>query len=159
MAVTISQEIAEIFADKESIKVLASVDEHGVPHVVVKSSLYINEEGQIVYLEFFEKSVTNRNLTHSLWFNRTVAVNVTSRDGRSFQLKGVPYKSLVSGREYLKFYTESEKLDPDNDLVAVYIIEPTEIREQTYQHRIKEEREKHPLYIHLDKLAKESEEN
>lgn len=153
MAVEISQEIRELFNDKSNIKVLATSDEHGVPHVTVKESLFISDDGQIVYLEMLEKSVTNRNMTHSLWFERPVAVNVVSKN-RSFQIKGVPVKTLIAGREYEKYYIEAEKINPENDLTAVYFIEPTEVREETYEVRFAEEKKKHPLYVHLDKLAK-----
>jgi hypothetical protein len=155
MAAEITQEIRDIFADKDSIKVLATSDEHGVPHVVAKGSLFISDEGDVVYLELLEKTVTGRNMTHSLWFDRKVAVNVISKDGRSFQIKGIPYKTLIAGKEYEKYYVEAEKRNPENDLTAVYFIKPDEVREETYPVRLKQQREKHPLYVHLDKIAKE----
>jgi hypothetical protein len=155
MAVKISQEIREIFADKDSIKVLATSDEHGVPHVVAKGSLFINDVGDVVYWELLEKTVSGRNLTHSLWFDRKVAVTVIAKDGRSFQIKGIPYRTLISGHEYEKFYIEAEKYNPENDLAAVYFIKPTEVREETYSVRLEQQRKRHPLYQHLDKIAKD----
>lgn len=154
MAIELSKEIRALFANKDNLKVLATADEHGVPHVTVKDSLFIHENGQVVYLEMLEKSVTNRNMTHSLWFERPVAVNVIAKN-RSFQIKGIPVKTLIAGREYESYYREAEKINPENDLTAVYFIEPTEVREETYAVRLAEEKKKHPLYVHLDKLAKD----
>lgn len=155
MEVEISQEIRDIFAEKDSIKVLATSDEHGVPHVVAKGSIFINDEGDVIYLELLEKTISGRNMTHSLWFDRKVAVTVISKDGRSFQIKGIPYKTLISGHEYEKFYIEAENRNPENDLAAVYFIKPSEVREETYPVRLRQQRERHPLYQHLDKIAKE----
>jgi hypothetical protein len=155
MATEISQEIREIFADKDSIKVLATSDEHGVPHVVAKGSLSVNDEGDVVYWELLEKTITGRNVTHSLWFDRQVSVLVIAKDGRSFQIKGTPYRTLISGKEYEKFYVEAENLNPENDLAAVYFIRPEIVREETYPVRLKQQRERHPLYQHLDKIAKD----
>jgi predicted pyridoxine 5'-phosphate oxidase superfamily flavin-nucleotide-binding protein len=155
MATEISQEIREVFNDKESIKVLATSDENGVPHVVAKGSIFIDDKGDVVYLELLEKTVSGRNVTHSLWFDRKVSVLAIAKDGRSFQIKGIPYRTLISGKEYEKYYVEAEKHNPENDLAAVYYIKPDEIREETYSVRLKQQRERHPLYQHLDKIARE----
>jgi hypothetical protein len=153
--VEISQEIRDIFKDKESIKILATSDENGIPHAVAKGSLFVDDNGDVVYLELLEKTISGRNLTHSLWFDRTVAVTVISKDRKSFQIKGIPYRTLISGKEYEKYYVEAEKFNPENDLAAVYYIRPTEVREETYSVRLKQQRERHPLYQHLDKIARE----
>lgn len=154
MAVAISQEVKEIILDKDTIKVLASVDLDGNPHVVAKGSLSVNDEGKIVYLELLESSKTNKNLIGSLWFEKKVAINVISKDRRSFQIKGKPIKTLVAGRVYEEYYKKAQEKNKDNDLAAVYFIEPEEVIEETYFARKEIEGKKHPLYIHLDRLAK-----
>jgi hypothetical protein len=155
MAAEISQEIREIFNDRDSVRVLATSDENGIPHAVAKGSLFIDDNGDVVYLELLEKTVSGRNVTHSLWFDRKVAVLVIAKDGRSFQIKGIPYRTLISGKEYERFYVEAEKRNPENDLAAVYYIKPDEVREETYPVRLAQQRERHPLYQHLDKIARE----
>lgn len=155
MAIEISQEIKAVFADSETVKVLATSDEHGVPHVVAKGSIHIDDNGDVVYWELLEKTVSGRNATHSLWFDRKVAVLAIAKDGRSYQIKGIPYRTLISGKEYERNYVEAEKLNPENDLAAVYYIKPTEVREETYSVRLQQQRERHPLYQHLDKIAKD----
>lgn len=154
MSVEISQEVKDIIKDKDAIKVLASVDPSGNPHVVVKGSISVNEDGKIVYLELLESSRTNKNLVNSLWFDKKVAINVISQDNQSFQIKGKPVKILVAGHVYEEFYKQAQEEDPENDLAAVYIIEPEEITEETYSKRKETEEKKHPLYIHLDRLAR-----
>lgn len=155
MTVKLSQEIKEIFLDKESIKVLGTVDEFGVPHVVFKDSIDINAKGEIVYLELIETSITNRNLVSSIWFDRKVSINVVDKNKKSYQIKGIPTEAIISGAIFEKYYEEVQrKLGDDYDLSTVWIIEPEIVVEQTLSVRIKIEEEKHPLLKHLDRLAK-----
>jgi hypothetical protein len=156
MAIELSQEIKDAIADKDSIKVIATISRQGVPHVVAKGSITVTEDGKIRYWELLESSQTNKNVTYALWFDKTVAINVITKDRRSYQIKGIPRKSLVAGHEYEEAYVAAQNRNQENDLAAVYYIEPVEVIEESYPVRQKEEREKHPLYIHLDKLAKEA---
>lgn len=154
MAVELSSEIIESINAPGSVKVLASKDRHGEVHVVAKGSIFVTEEGKIGYLELLESSQTNKNLIYSLWFEQKVAINIITEDRRSYQIKGIPVKSLVFGSEFEEYYKRVVEWDANNDLAAVYFIEPVEVIEQTYPVRRKEENEKHPLYVHLDRLAK-----
>jgi hypothetical protein len=157
MAVPISTELKEIIEDPASIKVIASVDLEGRPHVVAKGSISIADTGQIQYLEFFENSRTNKNLLASLWYNKPVAINVISQDKRSFQIKGRAVQSIIAGRGFEKYYIQAQARDPENDLSSIYLIDIDEVIEETYRVRRKEERERNPLYIHLDRLVKKAE--
>jgi len=154
MAIKLSKEIKELFEDKDTLKVLATTDKNGTPHVVFKNSFHINEEGQLVYLEIIETSETNRNLVSSIWFNRKVAVNVFRNDKKSYQIKGKPIKALISGRIFEKYYKEVRSKFEDLDLSTVWIIEPEEVKEETFNIRIEKEAKEHPLLIHLDRLVK-----
>jgi hypothetical protein len=154
MSAVINDELKQIIADSDTVKTLASLGKDGSVHIAVKESLFVDENGQVVYLEFFEKSQTNKNLVYAIWFEKSVAINILSKDKRSFIIKGKPYKSLVHGSEYERYYREADAADSENDLVAVYYIDPTEVYEQTFAVRRAEEKAKHPLYVHLDKLAK-----
>jgi len=149
----LSQEIITAIKDKDSIKVLATVDGRGFPHVVAKGSINVDENGQLYFWELLESSVTNRNTIHALWYNTYVAINVISKDRKSWQIKGVPYKTLVNGKEYQAAYLKAQERNPENDLAAIYYIRPEEVIEESYPVRKAEEDAKHPLYIHLDRLA------
>ena len=156
MAVEIKKEIRDAIADPESIKVLATIDRHGVPHVVAKGTITVTEDNQIRYWELLESSQTNKNVTYALWFDRQVAINIITKDRKSYQIKGIPRKSLIAGREYEEAYVAAQERNQDNDLAAVYYIEPVSVVEESYPVRLKEENEKHPLYIHIDRLAKDA---
>ncbi len=154
MAIKIKEELKEILADEDTIKVIASVDLEGKPHVVVKGSISLNENNQIRYLEFLENSRTNKNLLASLWFDKTLAITVLSKDRRSFQIKGRPIRTSIAGREFEEEYKKAQERHPDNDLSAIYYIDVDEIIEETYSVRRAEESKKNPLYVHLDRLTK-----
>lgn len=156
MVELINDELKEIIADKDSIKVLASVDTEGNPHVVAKGSIALSEDGkQLVYMELLEGSKTNKNLTAAIWFNNKVAVNVISKERKSYQIKGTPVKTVIAGKVFEEYYIKAEERNPENNLAALYYIDIEEVINESYPVRLKEEREKHPLYVHLDKLTKE----
>jgi len=149
----IDKKIADILTDPASVVALATADHEGRPHVVFKNHLSVSEDS-VFLLEFIETSRTSRNLTDSIWFGRTVALNVLAADGRSFQLKGVPVKAHISGARYEQAYTEILGENPDVDLGAVWEIEIRSVRDNTPGVRIAEERERHPWLFHLDRIAK-----
>lgn len=154
MAITLSKEIVDAIKNPKSIKVIASRDRHGDVHVVAKGSLSVAENGQLFFLELLEGSQNNKNLTYSLWFNQKVAINVITPDYKSYQIKGIPVRSLVAGSEFETYYRSVVEKNPDNDLAAVYFIDPVEEKEESYLVRREEHSKRHPLYLHLDRLAK-----
>lgn len=154
MSVIIDKRVKEIINDKNTIKVLATTDKKGVPHVVVKGSIALREDGKIELLELTESSQTNKNLTASIWFNQTVAINFISADRQSFQVKGRVERVIISGKEFEKKYVALREALGDVDLSGIWIIEPEYIREESFWKRLKEESEKHPEITHLDRIAK-----
>ena len=152
MAITISNEVKEIINSPDTLKVLATVSREGVPHVVFKGSIKVNEEGLIEYLEIIESSQTNKNMVNSIWFNKTVAINVF-QNKRSFQIKGKVKQSIIAGRKFEERYIQIKE-KKNVDLSAIYLIEPEEIQEESFEKRRLEELEKHPILQHLDRLTK-----
>lgn len=47
MAAIISEKLKEYINAKDTLKVVASIDKNGVPHIVFKGSLHVNEDGNI----------------------------------------------------------------------------------------------------------------
>lgn len=149
----ISEKIKSYILDKDSVKVLATVDKHGNPHVVAKGSLTVDEEGRLLYLELLESSRTNKNMIYSLWFEKRIAVNIITSQRKSILIKGRPVKTLIAGEVFEKYYAFVQQRDSENDLAAVYYIDVEEVIDESYPVRRAEETAKHPLYIHLDRLA------
>lgn len=151
MAVKLEKEIIELLNDSDSIKVLATTDKEGNPHVVFKNSLHVREDGYLVYWELIETSQTNKNMVNSIWFHKEVAITV--RKGTvSYQIKGVPYRAIIAGHEFEEAYKQARNISKDTDLSTVWLIEPTQVIEETYEKRRNEEEKEHPILQHLDRL-------
>lgn len=56
----------------------------------MKDSLKVLDDGTLAFYELLETSQTQKNLVYSIWFNKYVSVTVVTKDGRSYQLKGIP---------------------------------------------------------------------
>jgi hypothetical protein len=154
MAAQLSQEQIAILNDQQTQKVLATVDENGVPHVVFKQSIHVAEDGNIHYLELLESSRSNHNLVRAIWFDRKVSIVVKGADKQSFQIKGQPIEVHVTGPLFEQHYSGIRHKLGDVDLAGVWVIEPQEVIDENFQIRKAEEEAKHPLFRHLDRLAK-----
>ena len=150
-------EILKLINEKESVKILVTVDENGLPHPVVKDSLHSDGE-HIIYTEFIESSKTNRYMTKSLWFDKPVSILLISADERSFLITAQPHRAIVNGKEFQKYYEAVQKQYSDFDLSTVWVLKPLEIIEQSLRKRVDEENVKRPYFLHLDRLAKEKQE-
>lgn len=149
-------ELIELINDPDSVKVLGTVDKEGIPHVVPKDSLRILESDKLAYAEELDSSQTGKNMVRAIWFDNTVSVSVTKGD-ECYQIKGKPYKCLITGPAFKEFLLkERTRLGPHSDIQSVWIITPTEIRNESRSVRRKEERDKDPFYnVHLDMLKAE----
>lgn len=154
MSVELSKEIIEAFANKNTIKALATVDKNGLPYVVYKCSLHINGEGKIELYEILESSQNNSNLVYSIWFDKTASVNLLTVDRKSYQIKLKPVKSITSGRYFENVYNTIRKDGRDIDLGAIWQFEAVEIKEETFAVRVQEDEEAYPLLKHIDRLLK-----
>lgn len=157
MAFHIEKEVATLFSDTETIKVLATADAQGIPHAVLKQSLHLDEDGNLVYLELLESSQTNKNLLWSLWFGRSVSISVSGKDRKSYQIVGKPIKAHITGPLFQKHYVRiREQFEGKADLAAVWIIKPEKIVNKTFLTRKEQEEKMHPSFRHLDLLAKKT---
>lgn len=153
MSVIISQETIAFINSKSTHKVLATTGKDGSPHVVLKESFFY-EDGKLMYLELLEASLTNKNMIYSLWFDKKISINFFDKSGKSIQIKGKPVKAIVAGAVFEKYYEQIQAKDKDSDLAAVYFIEIDDVMEETYQIRRCDYEKKHPLYMHIDRIAK-----
>ncbi len=149
----LGDEIIELIKDRAVTKAIATVDENGDPYVVISPFLQLGENGQLVHLELLEKSVTNRNLLRSLWYERRISVTLNSHDGQSFVIRGRPVKAHICGPLFRSYYQQVRSAIVDADLSTVWVIEPDEVIDDTYATRKKQEEEHFPFSVHLDRLT------
>ena len=155
MSVKLNEKIIKAFAEPTTIKAIATTDKNGVPHITFKGSLHLNKEnGYIEHYEILESSQTNSNLVYAIWFDKTVAINILTSDGKSYQIKGHSVKSITSGKYFDGVYTALREKKGDIDLGAIWWIEPDEIREETFDVRINEDETAYPLLKHLDRITR-----
>lgn len=154
MAEKLTEEIITLLRDPATVKVLATTGKDGVPHAVFKGSIHVDDEGNLVSLEMIESSKSNANLVHSLWFGREVAVGIRSQDGTSYEIIGKPERCIISGPVFEKYYRDIRSKLGDVDLAAVWLISPTQIKNETFKIRSEQEAAAHPLFLHLDRIAK-----
>ncbi|WP_054749851.1 pyridoxamine 5'-phosphate oxidase family protein [Ruminiclostridium josui] len=122
MAITINNEIRELLRDKQTLKVLASVDKTGKPHVAFKGSIDVDEDGNLYYLEVLESSQTNKNLTNSIWFDKYVAINIFGANKKSYQIKGIPVKLHISGPLFEEKYKQAVEKHPGIGISGIWVI-------------------------------------
>ena len=154
MATKLNKEIIDLFSSDDSAKVVATVDEQGYPHAAAKPFIRVDDEGNLLYLELVESSRTQKNLVRSIWFDHKVAISVSNGTGQSWQIKGKPVKSLISGPVFLQHYRDVRQRLGDVDLSAVWVIVPEEVVNENILVRHAEEELAHPLFRHLDRLVK-----
>jgi hypothetical protein len=155
MSVQLNEKLISLIKENDTVKAVASTGKDGAVHLVYKGSVSVNPDGNIQFLELNETSQNNKNLVYSLWFKRPVSINILGKDNTSFQIKGIPLRAIITGKEFEQNYIAvRERLGKDADLSTIWVIEPTEVREETPAVRRQAEREKYPLIGHLDRFAR-----
>ena len=154
MAFKLSKKVVEAINDVESLKSIATVDKNGVPHVVYKGSLHLDNDGNLVFYDIIESSQINKNLVYAIWFNRKVAINILSKDRKSYLIIGTPKQSVTSGRAFEEVYKKLQEKRPDGDLNAIWTIIPESEKEETFSVRVEESAREFPILGHLDRFAK-----
>jgi hypothetical protein len=154
MGKILTQEIVDLLADSDSSRIFATVDEKGFPHAVAGAPLRVDEQGNLLYLEYFESSETNKNLTRSIWFDGNVAIALSNKAGQLFQIKGRPVKNHITGALFLKYYREVSSEPGNVNLAAVWEIEPLEVINEGAERRREYERTTRPFFTHLDRIAR-----
>lgn len=156
MSVQLSAEVKQAVLDKDSIKVIATISKEGIVHVTAKDSITVDENGRIKFLELLEKSQTQKNLVYALWFNKQVAINIITKDKKSYQIKGIPYKAVTGSHVFQEAYTDVQNhLGEDVDLSAIWLIDVDEVQEETFWAKREELEKEYPYELHIDRLVKE----
>ncbi|MFT8890138.1 MAG: hypothetical protein ABF904_15250 [Ethanoligenens sp.] len=155
MSVQLSEEIKRALRDPETIKVLVTTGQDGIPHAVFEKWIEINSQGELEALTRLEFSRTNRNLVYSLWFHQLAAITFQTQDGRSYELQVRPTRCLITGKIFEAYYDKVRAKDSADDLASVWQLETEQIREGTYEVRREAEKAAHPVVCHLDQLVKE----
>ncbi len=143
--VTLPEEIKEAFSHPDTVKTLTTVDEEGIPHTVIKDSKVL-ESGNIAYMELLGSSVTQRNMLRSLWWGKKlISLGIFNNKLKiNFQIKAAPYKFWIHGDFWQQTLDEVWPKHPESDPEGVWELVPEEIRDQNFEVRMEETKQKNP---------------
>ena len=154
MTTGIPQELISLIHNDSTIKVLATLDEQGQPHSVMKQFMQVLEDGHLVYLELLESSRSYKNFTRSLWYNQKVSITIVGNKGEHWQIKGKPEKVIISGPVFEKYYQSTRNQLGDVDLAAVCMIQPETLADESFFYQFEQQEVQQPIFKHLDRLVK-----
>ncbi len=153
MSDLIDDSLREKINSDDTIKVLATESKDGILHVVFKSSIHAEENGKIIFYELIESSQNNKNLVYSIWHDKEVKISILTKDKESYEISGIVKRAIVAGKEFEEAYQKVIE-DGYKDLSTIWVIEPTEVKNTSLAKRAKEEEALHPVFTHLDRIAK-----
>jgi len=151
-------DIKQIINNPKTVKTVGTVGIDGVPHIAVKQTLHVNDEGKIQYIELFESSKSYRNITGSLWYAKKVSISLLSENKESYEIVGYPDQILISGREFEKAYTETLETK-GYDIAAIITIIPESVENNSPNIKFAEQDKTRLFYKHLDRLSKDNSKN
>jgi len=153
MSIDFDQAFRSAVADPAALKTIATIDEHGVPHLEENNSIHLNGDDRLVLLELNEYSRTNRNLVRSIWFDKKIAIHLRSK-GRSFEVVASPYKVVIAGPVFEGYYRAQQEKGGDIALSTVWLIDAESVTEETAPLRFAREAAGRLPVLHLDRLAR-----
>ena len=134
---------------------LSTISAEGVPTTVLGGEYFISERGTLLFREYLESSVTNRNLLHALWFSRPVSIAVQLGD-TSLHAQGVPTHAHVAGPIFQQHYESATQTDPHADLATVWEIRVDQVDDVSPVRLRTEQDIRRPFFRHLDRLVQSS---
>jgi hypothetical protein len=145
--------LKNILNKPDTVAVLSTINGDGTPHTTVLESARLTDSGALEYLELLESSRGYRNLTASLWFNKTVSALVSTPDGVRYLIKGAPDRITVCGAYFEDQYRRIRESRGDVDLAAVCSIKILEIEDDSFAVKFVQQESARPFYKHLDRIT------
>jgi hypothetical protein len=155
---TLPAELASLLAAPDTLRLFISLDPDDQINTqeVASDNLYLDNQGNLVFLEYYETSPASRDLIHSLWYGRQVAILVRGGVDQQFLIRGKPTRNHITGREFQASYLAAQKRHPELDLVAVWVIRPEQVEDVSPASRAKKEADQGFAFVHLDRLVSPS---
>lgn len=151
MSVKITDKQKAVIEGRKSYKSVATISRDGELQLTTYRYTGVDENGNLLIYQLIETIRTNKNLTYALWFEKDVLISFSDGEGTEFTVKGVPVRNIVAGPFFEKKYRELNDEDFENDLVSIYVIEPSEISENNYEVLRQRERNEWGILGHMDR--------
>jgi hypothetical protein len=124
MGITLPPVIRLAIMDPDTVKILATIDKNGVPHLSFQNSLRLRGDSELEYDEFHDNSINNMNMFHAVWANKIIILNLRTMDWRGFKVAAKPKRAVTSGEEFLERSQAVKTARRGSDLGTVWVIEP-----------------------------------
>ena len=148
----INEELKRLIEDRESIKVVSSLNREGIINSAPKGSLEISGEDELTYVEILESSKSYRNIVYSIWFDKIISVLIVGKDRETYQIHGSVKKILTCGAEYEEYYKKYQNAR-GFDIAAVVKIKIQDINDLNLAKGIEKQKKEHPFFSHYDSIS------
>lgn len=154
MGVKISDTLKKVLENEQLVRVIISNGKEGKVHGSRIHKLSVLDNGSILYFEYLESSLTNKNLIYSLWFDKEIEIFAEDEASHSFIVRGIPKKALIEGALFEAEYRKvQEKFNGQVDLSAIWEIEVIGVMNTDLLELSRKEQEAYPMIQHLDRIA------
>lgn len=145
-------ELLDLLRDPAAVKILATTGADGAPHVALRPTLHLLDNGDLAFAEELDSSATSKNLVRAIWSDRSVAVGI-SRGDRTWELRAKPWRCLVAGPLFKRFLLEARAAQGgDADVSTVWVIRPDSASDQSPATRRAQDAARRPYGgSHLDR--------
>ena len=148
----INEELRRLIEDRESIKVVSSINREGIINSAPKGSLEISGKDELTYVEILESSKSYRNIVYSIWFDKKISILIVGKDRESYQIQGSVKKILTCGTEYEEYYRKYQGAR-GFDIAAVVKIKIEDINDLNLVKGIEKQKKEHPFFSHYDSIS------
>ncbi|MDR2198157.1 MAG: hypothetical protein LBR53_01645 [Deltaproteobacteria bacterium] len=131
MGITLPPALRSALKEPSSMKILATVNKFGEPHLAFNQSLRLREDSNLEYDEIVENSINSRNMLHAIWSNKIIVVSVFTNDRRGFKVAAKPIRAIATGQDFQTRYEALRKNGRGFELGTVWILEPLSFIETT----------------------------
>lgn len=156
MGIKISDTLKKVLENEQLVRVIISNGKEGKTHGSRIHKMSVLDNGNILYFEYLESSLTNKNLIYSLWFDKEIEIFAEDEAFHDYSIKGIPKKAIIEGEFFEAEYRKvQEKFDGQIDLSTIWEIEVTSVENTDLLELSKKEQETYPMIQHLDRIAKD----
>lgn len=147
------EKIEKLLEEKETISVISAVGKNGNPISQVGRKLTMWGNGRIAYYEFLESSQMQKNLVHSIWFEKEVSLSLLGKNGEIYRVSAKQYQALIAGHRFEEAYINAqEEFGEETDLSTVWLLDVTAVEDDTYEAAREKEKKEHPYLMHMDHI-------